>query len=124
MFLTAIEQYNPDQPQTHLEDGGLSSTHVSQLQFRHEEGPALVPGKPMVITRSEASRIAWCKVIAYQPPSHAHMAQTLAISNELKQMPHDQLVALARSAKGSLKASGENAAAIVRRLRDEWEDRD
>ena len=124
MLILTIQHYYPDQPQTPIEDGGLTSAHVSKLQFRPEKPLHLIPGRHVVITRSECSRVTWHKVIAHPPPSHARVAQALAVASELQQMPRDQLVALARTAKGSMRTAGENAAAIVRRLRDEWDDND
>ena len=55
------------------------------------------------------------------PPSQILLASALAIANELKQLPREELVALARKAKGSLKDTTESATAVVRRLRDEWD---
>lgn len=124
MLVPTIQQFHPDQPQTSLEDGGRTRADVSEIQFQPKRPFRLVPGKQVVDTRSECSLVAWYRLIVHQPPSYAHVAQTLAISYELKQMSRDQLAALARTAKGSMKTSGENAAAIVRRLRDEWDDSD
>ena len=55
------------------------------------------------------------------PPSQILLASALAIANELKQLPREELVALARKAKGSLKDTTEIATAVVRRLGDEWD---
>ena len=49
------------------------------------------------------------------------LAPAFAIATELKQLPWEELAALARKAKGSLKDTTESATAVVRRLRDEWE---
>jgi uncharacterized protein with von Willebrand factor type A (vWA) domain len=60
-------------------------------------------------------------MIARIPPSQILLASAFAIANELKQLPREELVALARKAKGSLKDTSESATAVIRRLRDEWE---
>jgi hypothetical protein len=58
---------------------------------------------------------------AHIPPSLILLASAFATANELKQLPREELVVLARKAKGSLKDTTEGATAVVRRLRDEWE---
>ncbi len=55
------------------------------------------------------------------PPSQMLLAPAFAIATELKKLPREELVALARKAKGSLKDTTESAAVVVRHLRDEWD---
>jgi len=56
-----------------------------------------------------------------QPPSQVLLTPIPAVASELKQLSREELIALARKAKGSLKNTAESAVDIVRHLRDEWD---
>jgi hypothetical protein len=56
-----------------------------------------------------------------QPPTNQSAAtQALKLSEQVRQLAREDLIRIARQAKGSLSLQGATAAEVIRRLRDEW----
>ena len=99
---------------------GQRSVNIGFTREQSKSFQPLPPRTQIVKTLAAASTVSWRMVIIKLPPSHARVYQMLAIEQELKGLPRQELVELARKAKGSMKEAKNNAVEIVRQLREEW----
>lgn len=122
-LLVTVQPLDLMQPQMPTANGERTSARVSRTKFRIKRVRRPSLEEHVIPTRSAASSVTWLRVSVDLPPSQARVAQADAISDELKHLSREELVALARKAEGSMQATEEDAVTFVRRLRDEWESR-
>ena len=80
-----------------------------------------VPLRIWAETLADASQETRFQLVFHLAPSQVVLAQLLAMEQELRQLPREEVIQLARQAKGSWKSTEADAVAIVRKLRDEWD---